>query len=442
MCSVGLAADAAQAEIALLRLQISELTRRLDSLEAAKSSPPAAAAAAAAPAGRVTVNDRGVTLGSLDAANSLRVRGLVQLDSRLFLDDADGLVNNAFVLRRARINLEGVFAKNYSFQLVSELGGGNAAGATTPSILDANIGITLNPRAQLKAGKFKVPVGLELLQSDSWTFFNERSIVTNLVPNRDLGVQLGGDLASGRLNYAVGVFGGAPDAGTTTNADFDEDKDLAGRVYIAPAQGLSFGVGGSVGREKTAAGRASGYRTDGQQMFFSYAVATVADGGTWRVSPQAEYRAGPFGVLAEYVLSASHLRAGAGGARSEIRNRAWQLGIGYVLSGERSAFNGVVPATDFDPAAHTWGAFEVVGRYANLKIDDAAFPLLASAAASANEASAFGVGLNWYLSKAVRASFDYYHTKFGFNASAPAVSTNAVLRQDEQAFVSRLQLGF
>ena len=47
------------------------------------------------------------------------------------------------------------------------------------------------------------------------------------------------------------------------------------------------------------------------------------------------------------------------------------------------------------------GAFEVTARYANLKIDDAAFPLYASAATSANEATSYGLGPNWYLSKAV-----------------------------------------
>jgi hypothetical protein len=52
------------------------------------------------------------------------------------------------------------------------------------------------------------------------------------------------------------------------------------------------------------------------------------------------------------------------------------------------------------------------------------------------------VGLNWYLSKAVAFKFDYYQTKFDFAAGAPAVSTNAVLRQDEQALITRFQVSF
>ena len=112
------------------------------------------------------------------------------------------------------------------------------------------------------------------------------------------------------------------------------------------------------------------------------------------------------------------------------------------MTGEDSSFNGVVPLTNFDFAAGTWGAFELTARYADLKVDDAAFPLYASAATSANEASSVGVGVNWYLSKTVAFKLDYYQTNFGFNAAAPAVSGTPILRQDEQAFISRFQISF
>ena len=261
---------------------------------------------------------------------------------------------------------------------------------------------------------------------------------------------MGGDVLSGRLNYAAGVFGGVPDAGSTNNTDFDNEKTLAGRLYATPfrnakdsaLQGLSFGIAGSVGREKTAAGRTAGYRTDGQQTFFTYAATTLADGRNWRLTPQAEFRRGAFGLLGEYVVSAVNVRAAAAGPKTELRNKAWQLAGGYVLTGENSAFGGVVPASNFDPAAGTWGAFEVVARYANLDVDDNAFPTLAAPATSANAAKSSAVGVNWYLSKAVRASFDYYHTRFTLPAGAPAVSSTPFLRQNEQAFITRFQLTF
>ncbi|HEX7631652.1 MAG TPA: porin, partial [Lacunisphaera sp.] len=299
-------------------------------------------------------------------------------------------------------------------------------------------------------GKFKTPVGLELLQSDSWTFFNERSIVTNLVPNRDLGITAGGDIFGGKLNYTVGVLNGVADGASTTNADFDNEKDFVVRLFATPfkddagsaLQGLSFGVGASYGREKGTSGRTSAYRTDGQQTFFSYLATTITDGPNWRISPQLDYRNGSFGLIGEYTVSTVNVRPSTTGLKTELQNKGWQAAAGYVLTGENSSYNGVVPATNFDWNKGTWGAFEVTGRYANVKIDDNAFPLYAAVASNAREAASYGIGLNWYLSKTVAFKLDYYQTTFDAPAGAPAVPTNAVLRQDEQAFITRFQLAF
>lgn len=438
-------ADAA--DLQALRDQIRALEQKLLVLERKQEIKDEAAAAAAPSTPKITVNDKGFTLASADAANSIKLRGLVQLDTRLFFNDggaAAGLNNNAFVLRRARLITEGTFAKNYSFQLVPEFGGSSV------SLVDANLGVAVDKSLGFKIGRVKSPVGLELLQSDSWGFFNERSIVTNLVPNRDLGIVASGDVFDGRLNYSVGVLNGVADGASSTNTDFDNEKEFVGRVYATPfrndagsaLQGLSFGVSASIGREKGASGRTSGYKTDGQQTFFSYAATTIADGQSWRVSPQFDYRNGSFGLLGEYVLSTVNVRPSATGAKAELQNKGWQLAAGYVLTGENSSYNGVVPATNFDLEKGTWGAFEVAARIANLDVDDATFPLYASTSSNATEATSYGVGLNWYLSKAVRFTFDYYQTQFDLPPGAPATPSNAVIRQDEQSLITRFQVSF
>ena len=430
-------------EITLLREQLHALEQKLLVLERKQEIKDEAAAAAAPTTPKITINDKGFTLASADGANSIKLRGLVQLDSRVFFNDG-GITNNSFVLRRARIISEGTFAKNYSFQIVPEFGG------STVALVDANIGVTINKALQFKLGRFKLPVGLELLQSDAWTFFNERSIATNLVPNRDLGIQASGDFFDGKLNYAAGLFGGVSDTGSTTNADFDNEKEFAGRLIASPfkdnagsaVQGLSFGISGSVGRTKTASGRPSGYRTDGQQTFFSYLTNTIADGQNWRFSPQLDHRNGSFGLLGEYVVSTVNVRPSPTGAKKELQNKAFHIAAGYVLTGESSSYVGVVPQNNFDLAKGTWGAFEVAARYASLDIDDAAFPIFASPAASASKATSYGLGLNWYLSKSVRCTFDYYHTNFERAPGAPVTLTNPVIRQDEKSLITRFQLTF
>jgi phosphate-selective porin OprO/OprP len=436
------AADDTDAEIRALREQIRLLDQRLHDLEQKQQRKEQEAATAAQVAPRIAVTDRGFTLASGDGANAVSIRGLVQFDSRLFFHDGGGVVNNTFVLRRARPIVEGAFGKIYSFQFVPEFGGTGG-----PSILEANLGVTLNKALQFKFGRFKAPVGLELLQSDSWTFFDERSLVTNLVPNRDVGAQIGGSFKDGAIGYTAGVFNGVADGASSTNADFDNDKDVIGRVWLqpwkgdkeSPLQGLAFGAAASLGREKTAAALTGGYKTDGQQTFFKYRSTVAADGQVWRVSPQAEYRHGPFGAIGEYVLSTVNVRPTATGAKAELQNKAWQLAAGYVLTGENSSYNGVVPGQPFSWENGTWGAWEVAVRYANLKIDDRAFPLFADPAVNANAVSALGLGLNWYLSRTVRTTFDYFQTRF--DNPVPASSTQ-ILRQDEKALITRFQVSF
>jgi phosphate-selective porin OprO/OprP len=306
--------------------------------------------------------------------------------------------------------------------------------------------MTLNPATQLKFGRFKPPIGLELLQGDASTFFAERSLVTNFVPNRDLGAQLGGNILGGTVTYTAGVFNGVADGANSTNADFDNDKDVVARVFAqpfkgdatSPWQGLGFGVAGSRGRQKTAAALTSGYKTDGQQVFFRYNSTTIGDGPSWRFSPQAYYYSGPFGMLGEYAVSAVDVGTSATSARTELHHHAWQFATGYMLTGEKSSYSGVVPAQSFRPGQAGWGAWELTARYASLKIDDNAFPIFADPGASASEATAWDVGVNWYLNKTVRATFDYFQTRFG----TLLPPTSVLLRQDERAFVTRLQLAF
>jgi phosphate-selective porin OprO and OprP len=382
-------------ELSELRDAVNALQQKIAVLERKQELKDEVAAAAAPTTPKITVNDKGVTLASADAANSL------------------------------------------------QFGGAN------PALVDANFTWTLSPELQFKFGRFKAPVGLELLQSDSWTFFNERSVATLLVPNRDLGILAQGDVLGGKLNYTVGIIGGVADGANTTNSDFDNEKEGVIRLFATPfkdnagsaVQGLGFGIAGTYGRAKGTNGRSGGYRTDGQQTIFSYLASTITDGPNWRVTPQLDYRNGPFGLLSEYVLSTVNVRSNTTGKLSELQNKAWQISAGYVLTGENSSYNGVVPANDFSLSKGTWGAFEIAARYANLKIDDSAFPLFANPVTSINESNGYALGLNWYLSKAVRFTFDYYQTEFERIAGAPP-TTNPILKNDEKTFISRFQIAF
>lgn len=459
---------ASQEDLNALREQIRQLDQKLRILERTTEIKDEAAVADAKKQAKITFTDKGLSFASADGANYFKLHGLVQADSRWFFG-ADGPNNHdAFLLRRARLIFEGGFAKNYEYLIVPEFGGGSGNGTLT--LLDAYINVNLKPQFQIRAGRFREPVGLEQLQSDAVAFFAERSIVSQFVPNRDIGVQLWGDLFNGTLGYAVGVFNGVPDGTNNgSNTDGNNEKNFAARLFAQPFKndkdsalaGLGFGAGASIGKENNnPGGLTSGYKTDGQQTWFSYSAATtaapitsgtVANGNVSRVSPQAYYYNGPFGFLAEYVVSSVDVRNAKTTApivtnKKQLVNRAWQVAAGYVLTGEDAGYKGVTPATNFSLVDGTWGAFEIVGRIEQADIDDGAFSgpaatRLANIKTSASGAKAYGVGLNWYLSKTVRASFDYFHTKFDLAPGATPASTS-VIAHDENAFVTRLQLTF
>lgn len=433
--------QALRAQVQQLEQQLKVLSQQIDAKARALGEEPSESTAPARASTLADTTSRSDVPVSTGASTVVRLRGFVQVDARRFVGDDTGLVTDTFAIRRARLIAEGTVGQRYGYLFGTEFGGSSV------NLRDASFSVWLSDEARLSAGKMKAPFGLEMLQSAATMTFLERSLVTRLVPIRDIGVQLDGALLAGRVNYAAGVFNGAPDGGSSaTNADFDQDTDLVGRVMFSPwsketsspLKGLSFGVGASQGNHHGAAGRPTAYRSDAQQVFFQYEPAVVADGEVWRVSPQFNYRLGPWGVMGEYAISSAALRPTAvSPLKRQLENRAWQLTTAYMLTGEASSYGQVTPRAEFDPAGGAWGAFEVALRYAGAKMDAAAFPVFASSGANAERVRAYTVGLNWYLSKAVVLKFNYSLAEFEWSALAAVPP-----RGDEQAIMSRLQLGF
>lgn len=439
-------------EVAALREQIRLLDQKLRALERNMELKAEAAAAEAKKQPEITLSDGRLELASADGANSVRLRGLVQADGRFYLDQTNPAgTNDGFLLRRARLILEGKFAERYRYVVQPEFGTGSSV-----QLLDANLHTAIIPGFGVRVGKFKTPIGLEQLQSDAVAFFNERSVVTGLTPNRDVGVQAEGAFGKGAFAYQLGVFNGVPDGGNTTqqSTDFDSDKSVAARLFATPwandresaLKGLGFGIAAGQGNYDTAGGRAGQYRTDGQQTFFTYEAGTLADGKGATISPQAYYYHGPFGLLAEYVSSTIEVRRDAAQPVREVGHTGWNLSAGYVLTGEDSSCRGVTPETVFNPSAGTWGAFEIVARVARLDIDDDAFTgtaatRLANPDTSASQVTTYGLGLNWYPAKAVRVGLNYFHNGFDLAAGA-SPATGAVVGGDEQTIIGRVQVSF
>jgi phosphate-selective porin OprO and OprP len=444
-------ADAVKA----LKQQIEELDQKVRVLERQKELDTEATDAKAKESTRLSVGSSGLSISSADTNFVFQLHGLLQVDNHTYFNDGGNHNNDSFILRRARPIFSGTLFRDFDFLFVPDFGG------TTVQIFDAYMNYRYQPWLQLRAGKFKAPIGLEQMQSDPAVGLSERSLVTGLLPTRDIGFQLWGDVGQGRFNYAAGVFNGVGDGRNAASVDFEDHREFAGRVFIQPfktskldlLKGFGFGLGGSYGNvfsnatglPSTTGGTLPGYYTETLQQFFAYTNTTVANGDHWRFSPQASYYFGPLGLMGEYAVSEQRVsRSAAPFTSTSIHNSAWQVLGSWVLTGEDASYTGVVPRHPFDPRAGHWGAFQVVGRYSVTDIDNAAFPLYADPSVSATGAHAWTVGLNWYLNRNIRVNASYTRTTFtggGANLTTTSPPGN-ITRQPEEGLITRLQVSF
>lgn len=435
-------------ELKALKQQIQDLDQKVKILERNRELDRETVESKLKETPRITAGANGFTLASADTNFVLKLRGYVQADSRFYVDDHIP-INDTFLMRRVRPIIEGTVWKYYDFRLMMDFASGiNTSASNNGFLQDGYLNIHYWPELQFQVGKFKEPVGLERLQSGANLLFVERAYPTQLVPNRDVGAQVHGELFGGRLNYAAGVFNGVADGKSGDVDAGDDEKDVAGRLFtqpfrkseIEPLRGLGFGAAGTYGNQS---GTLPGAVSAGQQSFFSYRTGTtniVADGDHWRVAPQGYYYWGPLGILGEYVVSSQDVRRNVGANRSFLaaRNTAWQVAVSYVLTGEENSFKGITPRRPLNfREGGGWGAWELAARVHQLSLDEDLFPAFATAA-SAREATSYGIGLNWYLNKNVKLQLNYELTEFDGGSARPGT----VSAQDEHIIFTRAQVAF
>ncbi len=406
------------------------------SSEASVTAEPAAVAPTeAAPAAAVAAEPakpepfKGFKVQTEDGAYQLRVGGYVQADGRFFTS-AKGSPTDTFAVRRARIEFRGTLAKYFDILIQPELA------ESKLTLLDAYGNIHLIDEVQFQMGKMKSPVGLEYLQSPTDLIFPEFGLPSLLVPQRDVGFYVHGDIGKGGLTYQLGVFNGVADG---TNGDLDENsgKDIEYRVFVRPfklaevkpLEGFGIGLAGTTGKQ---IGVLPGFKTAGRETFFSYAATAIAGGHRTRLSPQVNYYNGSVGVFGEYVRSEQTITDGV--ATGKIANSAWQLGGSFVLGGKAS-YKGAEPDAPLDPKANTWGALELGLRYGQIAFEQQAFDFgFADPNAAAKKASSFGVAASWWFLKGTRAQLSYDSTAFEGGDVAGGD------RESEGVVVTRLQV--
>lgn len=383
-----------------------------------------------------------LTFTSADGRFRLRLRGYFQSDSRFFFDNDHTPATGTFLLRRVRPVWEATVGRIVDLRLMPDFGEGRV------TIFDAHLDLRLSPYFNIRSGKFKPPLGLERLQSATDIIFIERSINTSFAPNRDVGVQMYGDVSGGVIQYQAGLFNGVPDLGFG-DGDGDDQKDIAARLFFEPfarssigaLKEFGFGIAGTRGGHHGSAS-APGlqtYRTPAQQAAFIFRSdgratgTTIADGLHTRVAPQGYWYVGPVGTLWEYTRIGQFVRLGTNARRLE--HSAFNVTTSLTLTGEHPTYRGLAPNKPFDPQRHQWGAFELGFRYNRFNIDPDAFPIFADTASQPHRADSRGVAFNWYLNRGIRFMVDYSVTRFRGGAAGGN-------RDAERTLQTRIQHSF
>lgn len=423
--------------------QIQQLEQRIDALE--KEVKAQQTTDTGQNAASTTADTTGFTIRSRDGNFVLHIGADVQADNRTYFGAGSSSEIDTIVLRRVRPTLYGTVYKYVDFYIRPDFG------LATVAIYDAYLQLNYLPWAQIRVGKFKPPIGLERLQSDDDTSFAERGLPTLLVPQRDLGFQIGADLFQRRVSYQVGVFNGVPDGSIGNDTAVNSHRDYAGRLFLTPFEpnrksalrGLGLGFAASSG--STDGQGLPSYKTFGQQSFFQASVVTFANGVApaghrTRLAPQGYYYLGPFGLFAEYGRNEEGFQKAD--VRRKIAFRAYQVQVTYLLTGEKKGFSAPTPKRSFDPLHKSgggWGAVELALRLSDFAAENGIYTYgLVNPATAPRHLHEWVGGVNWYLNRLVRITGDYGSTAFGGGAPAAAGGN----RLPEKVFTLRFQINF
>jgi len=224
-------------------------------------------------------------------------------------------LKDRFRLRRARIGMTGDFAEQFDFKIEGdfEQSDGISSSRTDFSATDIFINWHQFPAAQLKAGQWKAPFGLEQTTPDTSLYTIERTLPTGAItPERQIGIQLWGKPFAGvwpdqkdLLTYYAGIFNGN---GRNINNNDNNNFMYVGRLESTLFQDV-FGKGSFL---KLGADVLNSRDDKGTNISPSLNLLVNADGSlspftlpgadertAWSVD--AWLKLGPFDLIGEYL---------------------------------------------------------------------------------------------------------------------------------------------
>jgi phosphate-selective porin OprO/OprP len=392
-----------------------------------------------------------------DGEYSLGLRGMTQLDARMYGQSGPGFAQNGFYNPRSRFYLEGHFTKpityEFSFQNTFD----------TVALLDAYVNFNYDERFQIRIGRYKTPFTYEWYRVHIWdTLAPERSLfATNYEGQRRFGLMGWGVLWDNRVEYAVGTF----NTQRNTYQPFNDRQDVMAFLNFKPfyndegsfLRDLQFGGSVDAGSEKQspvpaalrtnaapsgAAADSTSASNAASQPFLSFNTGVIERGDRALWELHAAYYGSGWSLMGAWQGGYEGYARGANGPPIRVPIHGWFVQAGYLITGETIRDRTLVqPLRPFDLRAGRFGlgAFEPTARYSELDLDPVVFTAgLANPALWTNRVQLIDVGCNWYLNKFVKVYVGWEHAIFG----SPILSSSSQPQNSSDLAWLRTQIYF
>lgn len=386
-------------------------------------------------------NDRPTIVFGKDINVAVTGRALVEW--RWFDPD---IGEDLFALRAGRLGLKGDLTRHIDWEIEREIGAGNLEEDDSRIEFgdwkDVFVRWRTYDSARVKAGRFKIPFGLEQNTGVSELDFAYRALGSQkIAPGRDTGVMVSGEL--GRLGYEAGIFDDDGDnAEWSENQFIQEGQDLenVGPSFAVRVTGDLFRAISGSGRLRSA------------NLGFAYTIADVPEGlnslrgeSFWgtedffervyvkgrrqRFGAQFDWSPGPTSLRAEWMQSREQRKEQSNRNQdlSDFIGSAWYLSGTWFVTGEDKD-NNVNPRRPLLEGGP--GAIELAVRYEQLGFESASkqgtsFTNPRAEYLTPNTDSVFTFGVNWITSKWTRVIVNAIHEDFEDAARTPEPGTTS-----------------
>ncbi len=343
---------------------------------------------------------------SANGENTFRMGGRLMADTTFALGDATLASKGGSPVtefRRARIYIRGTLQKYWKFKFDYDFGGQSAA-ANTSGIKDAYIAYTGFKPVTLTFGHHRPPLSLEDMTSSNYITFIERSQLVNGIVSDTGGGRQYALSAKGAFNDMF-TLAGAIHAGSANEDSADDQHGLTGRLTFSPVHEQTRAVHLGIGVDRSIS-KNGGFNIDGEPEI--HPGKDILENEAKDYEKATTFVAEAAGIYGPFSAQWEYARAALSGSptRANIDASAWYVYGSYYLTGESRNYKwdkGSFSQTKVKRPFHQGGpgAWEVALRYTRGDFENAADPVVSSAA------EILTAGLNWYPSNNLRFSANY-----------------------------------